>query len=113
MKGGGDARQLSQQYQARKQIPPNTVAIGRHARPVPSSPLQQSDAGRQNFQPQVPPLNIARSPLVPPNLASGQLFSRSQQDVHGGLTQTAVGQDSRQSTRLKFFSVCVKLFVVE
>ena len=101
--------QLSQQYQARKQIPPNTVAIGRHARPVPSSPLQQSDAGRQNFQPQVPPLNIARSPLVPPNLASGQPFSRSQQDVHGGLTQTAVGQDSRQSTRLKFFSVCETL----
>ena len=95
--------QLSQQYQARKQIPSNTVATGRHARPVPGSPLQQSDAGRQNFLPQVPPVNVARSPLVPPNLASGQLFTRSQQDVHGGLTQTAVGHDSRQSTRLSSF----------
>lgn len=105
--------QLSQQYQARKQIPSNTVSTGRQARPVPSSPLQQSDSGRQNIQPQVPPLNIIRSPLVPPSLASGQPFSRSQQDVHGGLTQTAVGQDSRRSTRLKFFFVCVNCSLLQ
>lgn len=93
--------QLTQQSQAKNQVPSSSTAVvGRYpgSPQLPSSPLQ-----RQNFLPQTPPSNIPPSPLLSLSVATGQPFASSQQDLPGGFAgrsiRPKVAQDSRPANR--------------
>lgn len=97
--------QLSQESQARKQVPSNTAIAGSYpgTQQVPRSPLQRGEATRENFQPHVPIPNMPPSPLLAPSMGSGQPFASSQPDLPGGLgirnIRPGLGQESRQANR--------------
>ena len=92
--------QFSQESQARKQVPSNTVVAGSYhgAQQVPRSPLHRGEATRQTFQPHVPIPTTPPSPLLSPSMGSREPIASSQPDLPGN-TRPGLGQDSRQVNR--------------